>query len=736
MVDPFNIPFSRQGIPVDNFVGRKEQLQHIEQQLQPALLAEKSRRTVVVIRGLGGIGKTKLAANYAQLHQDGYSAIFWMDGSTRDSLGQSFVKAAERIPKGQLQGDPTAVQENGQIDVQRVMASVLLWLSLPGNWKWLLVIDNVDREFQEPGKDEQGFNPEEAMPSSDHGSMLITSRLWSVKGTGKDLDLDRVNENEAQAILTRHAGRNITDSHLLLQKLDGLPLALAQAGSFVGLSNIGVKEYIQYFDETWSDLMQNQDRFPSQDYQRSMLTTWKISYDQVLRRSETAAWLLRLWAFFYHDDFWYGLFTNSDRFLQVLGNGEKFEMPTWLAELARSELGFSSAMALLKAYSLAESTGGRSYTMHAVLHRWSRSLSLDTDAAPLIYISICLLASATPSSEDIMSWKLQRRLLQHVLHACNELNVTRTPAQQELPSRATSRLGTLFRHQDKLNDAEQMYLRALPAKEKALGPNHKSTLATVNNLGTLYWKQGKLDEAKQMFQRALLGNENELGPNHKSTLGNVNNLGTLYWKQGKIEEAEQMYKRALLGSERKLGPNHTSTLGTVSNLGIVYAEQGKLDEAEQMFQRALTSYEKTYGTEDLTLLNAVYHLGNLYRHQGRLDEAEKMIRRSLAGYEKMHGKKALTLPLLDSVFVLGLVYYDQGRLDEAEQNLESALAGYQEVHGRPHERLEDVSKNLALVRADIGELPPSAISLYQLTVSPSCPRCRVTICSNLLTCRE
>jgi tetratricopeptide (TPR) repeat protein len=713
MVDPFNIPFSRQGITVDNFVGRKEQLQHIEHQLRPTLLAEKSRRTVVVIRGLGGIGKTKLAANYAQLHQDDYSAIFWMDGSTRDSLRQSFLKAAERIPEEQLHVGPTAVQENGQVDVQKVMASVLRWLSLPGNWKWLLVIDNVDREFQEPGKDEQGFNPEEAMPSSDHGSILITSRLWSVKGTCKDLDLDRVNEDEAQAILTRHAGRNITDSHLLLRKLDGLPLALAQAGSFIGLSNIGVKEYIQYFDETWSDLMQNHDRFPSQDYQRSMLTTWKISYDQVLRRSETAAWLLRLWAFFYHDDFWYGLLAKSASFLQDLKDGEKFEMPTWLAELAGSELGFSSAMALLKAYSLAESTGGRSYTMHSVLHRWSRSLSSNAEGAPLIFISICVLASATPSKKDGMSWKLERRLLQHVLHAGIELRVTQTVAQLEFPSRATHRLGVLLRHQDKLNDAEQMFLRALSAKEKVLGPNHMSTLATVNNLGILYWQQGKLDEAEQMHLRALSAKEEALGPNHMSTLATVNNLGNLYWHQDKLNDAKKMYLRALLAKEKALGPNHTSTLATVTNLGVLYLKQGKLDEAEQMFQRGLTSHEKTHGTETLTpqLLGIVNKLGLLYHTQGRLDEAGETFRRVLAGYEKMHGKEALTLPLLDSVYNLGLLYRDQGRLDEAEQNLERALAGYREIYGRSHKQVEKVLELLALLHADIGELPPSATSL-------------------------
>jgi len=66
-----------------------------------------------------------------------------------------------------------------------------------------------------------------------------------------------------------------------------------------------------------------------------------------------------------------------------------------------------------------------------------------------------------------------------------------------------------------------------------------------------------------MYERALSGNEQALGPNHTSTLNTVNNLGVLYGDQGKLEKAEEMYERALSGNEQALGPNHTSTLNTV-----------------------------------------------------------------------------------------------------------------------------------------------------------------------------
>ncbi|KAJ0348322.1 hypothetical protein COL154_013762, partial [Colletotrichum chrysophilum] len=78
-------------------------------------------------------------------------------------------------------------------------------------------------------------------------------------------------------------------------------------------------------------------------------------------------------------------------------------------------------------------------------------------------------------------------------------------------------------------------------KEKALGPDHTSTLATVGNLGNLYKDQGRLKEAEAMYERALQGKEKALGPDHTSTLATVGNLGNLYSDQGRLKEAEAMH---------------------------------------------------------------------------------------------------------------------------------------------------------------------------------------------------
>ncbi|KAE9566034.1 hypothetical protein CGMCC3_g17791 [Colletotrichum fructicola] len=239
--------------------------------------------------------------------------------------------------------------------------------------------------------------------------------------------------------------------------------------------------------------------------------------------------------------------------------------------------------------------------------------------------------------------------------------------------------GNLYSDQGRLKEAEAMYERALQGREKALGPDHTSTLDTVNNLGILYSDQGRLKEAEAMYERALQGCEKALRPDHTSTLDTVHNLGSLYSDQGRLKEAEAMYERALQGKEKALGPDHTLTLDTVNNVGILYKDQGRFKEAEAMYERALPGYEKALGPDHKSTLDTVHNLGSLYYNQGRLKEAEAMYERALQGREKALGPDHTST--LDTVHNLGNLYSDQGRLKEAEAMYDRALQGYEKALG-------------------------------------------------------
>jgi len=100
--------------------------------------------------------------------------------------------------------------------MQAVTRGLLQWLSLTGNWKWLLIIDNVDQEFQGSGTDEQGFDPQEVIPIADHGAILVTSRLSTLRIGSEDLQLRCVSDDEAREILESEVRRPLQGRSILL----------------------------------------------------------------------------------------------------------------------------------------------------------------------------------------------------------------------------------------------------------------------------------------------------------------------------------------------------------------------------------------------------------------------------------------------------------------------------------------------------------------------------------------
>jgi tetratricopeptide (TPR) repeat protein len=364
----------------------------------------------------------------------------------------------------------------------------------------------------------------------------------------------------------------------LLDRLSGLPLALTQAAAYIGQTAVSIGQYLEYYDTMWEDLMKQQEEYPLQEYaQRSVLTTWKISYEQVKSQSEEASKLLQVWSFLHAGDLWYELVSCAKEF------GEETVVPEWLIVLAQNKLVFDGALRLLVKYSLVErKTETASYAMHSVLHSWCRSL-VECEAERELYwkLALFIVGLTVPTDGTKEYCILERRLIPHgqALH----IGLTsESKAERNLKVIwACQKLARMFLRHSRYTEAEGMFERALAGHEEALGPKHTSTLGTVNDLGVLYRVQGRLPEAEAMYRRALAGREEALGPKHTSTLGTVNDLGVLYRDQGRLPEAEAMYRRALAGKEEALGPKHLSTLRTAKNLADLYHDQGLSQKPEK-----------------------------------------------------------------------------------------------------------------------------------------------------------
>ncbi len=324
---------------------------------------------------------------------------------------------------------------------------------------------------------------------------------------------------------------------------------------------------------------------------RTLYTTWDLSFTQIKQQNARAAKLLTFLAYFDRQDIWYSL----------LHAAQGADRPPWFLELISDKFLFESAMRTLTRYCLVEAhhrTG--SYSLHVCVHDWTlNSLNRDIDSSQYWLAFDCVASHVRFEDWENLSALSYRRLTPHAVRLAHE-RFQQAGAQQEwLQNELTGAevIGQLLYRQIQYKAAERMCLRVLSRREEAWGPEHTSTLDTVNNLGILYADQGKMAEAEEMYVRALRGQEKAWGPEHTSTLSTVNNLGILYADQGKMAEAEEMYVRALRGYEKAWGPEHTSTLDTVNNLGVLYADQGKMAEAEEMYVRALRGYEKAVGKD-------------------------------------------------------------------------------------------------------------------------------------------
>ncbi|KAH7111330.1 hypothetical protein B0J11DRAFT_619915 [Dendryphion nanum] len=702
----YHIPFVLKGVPVGKFADRLQDTQALERELLPQRQA--SRRRTMVIHGLGGMGKTQLAADFARRHQDSFSAVLWLDGSSESSLKQSLAAYASRILQGQVPEASRKYAAGQGGDVDAAVKDVLDWLAIPDNKDWLLVVDNIDRDDRQREEDAEAYDIEHYLPGADHGAVLITTRLPHLRQLGAQREARKVDSDHARAIFEAWYGKPVgQEGDELLALLDGLPLALAQAAAYMSENVTGFETYTRLYKEQWRELMeeQNSRKAPLRNYTNgSVATTWMISFAAVRSRSEAAANLLLLWAHLDNRSLWYGLLAAASRSSAIAAE----QMSIWIGEIAHREMDFIKAIAVLRSYSLVEDMEDQSgYATHPVVHQWALHIQDENQRAALSWVAVTAVGLAVPMNDTKDYWETQARLLPHA-GAC-EVTIKkgigdRFEEQKEVDVLlwAMHGLGNLYADLGKLDKAEEMYQHALRGKEKAWGPEHTSILDTVNNLDLLYAKLGKLDKAEEMYQHALRGKEKAWGLEHTSTLDTVNDLGLLYAKLGKLDKAEEMYQHALRGKEKAWGPEHTSTLSTVNNLGNLYAELGRLDKAEEMYQRALRGKEKAWGPEHTSILDTVNNLGNLYAKLGRLDKAKEMYQRALRGMEKAWGLEHTST--LSTVNNLGNLYADLGKLDKAEEMYQRALRGKEKAWGPEHTSTLTTVNNLGSLYADLGRL--------------------------------
>lgn len=652
----WNVPIARNPY----FTGREELLGLLRKRLSASGTAALTQ----ALSGLGGIGKTQAAAEYAYRYSDDYAYVFWVRAASREALFADFVTIAELLD---------LPEKDGQ-DQYQIVTAVKEWLA--SNEGWLLILDNADDLPQT-----QRF-----LPTRRQGHILLTTRAQAFGTIAAPVEVEKLDLQAGILLLLRWTKHLDEDAPLdqvqgadrevaerLVREMDGLPLALVQAAAYVEETGCTLGDYLDLYATHRKDLLARRSRYLL-DYPETVATTWSISFEQVKQQSPVAAEVLHLCAFLAPDAI------PEDLLMRAIT-----ELGTESGTETLDSYKFNEAIEVLRRYSLVR----RDKITHTLsIHRLVQAVLKDSmdqqTQRSWAERTVRTVNAAFPEADSVTGENQQDYLQYYVPHVqecatlIEQYHLYSTesarllyqvgiflyshgfyPQSQALQQQALAireqvcgsehpdvaeslnALAMLARVQGNYGQAEGLHRQALAIREKALGQNHPSTAISLNNLGVVYRNQGKYELAVPLLKQALSIREQALGSEHSETMNSFINLATLYSEQHKYEQAERLLKQVLATGERVLGPEHPLVAHILNLLARLAYAQGNYKEAETLWKQSLAIIEKTLGSENPSTAERLNDLAELYVAQGHYAQALSLCERAVSICEERLGSDHL-----------------------------------------------------------------------------------------------
>jgi tetratricopeptide (TPR) repeat protein len=566
------------------------------------------------IHGLGGIGKTRLAVEYAWRYGDRYNGVFFVYAGSPEAL---------RIGLAGLAGPALLdLPEYEERSEERVVGAVLRWLR--ENLGWLLIFDNVDTE-------EAAAAIRKLLPALSGGRVLITSRLREWPAAVQRQALDTLTaEDSAQFLLQRTEGERqpevgaVEQAMRLAEVLGGLPLALEQAAAYISYHQMSFSDYLKAWQLQREAVLEWHDPVTMQ-YPTSLAAIWEYTFRQL---SFSARAVLRLTAFFAPDAISVEMFDEG---------GEIVDMAE---QLLSTEIGEESVvrfirepLAELAAYSMI-TRQGKTFTVHRLVQEVLRFRVPGEQRKSWITLCLNLLVTYLPfDSWDVRTWPVWDLLLPHALRVLEY-------ADREgikIPTvNLASRLGSFLFAKGLYSEAEPVLRRALVMAEESFGGDHPEVSRGLDNLAQLLQATNRLSEAEPMMRRALEIDQAAFGEQHPNIAVDLNNLASLLQATNRLSEAEPMIRRALEIDQAAFG-EHPNVATHLNNLASLLQATNRLSEAEPMMRRALEIDQAAFGDQHPSIARDLNNLALLLQATNRLSEAEPMMRRALEINEAVFG---------------------------------------------------------------------------------------------------
>ncbi len=619
------------------------------------------------VHGLGGVGKTRAAVEYAWAHQTDYTALLLLDAETGEKLQTGLAALVGPL---RLEAAQAATDEKAQ------MEAAVAWLN--ANPGWFLILDNIDTEPALTAA-------HRLLGRLSGGHVVLTSRLAAFPRGVERLDLDVLALDDAAAFLLeatetgrRRADDDAAQARVLAEELGQLALALEMAAATIEARRFSFAQYRAVWQGNRARVVGWADQKIT-GYHHAVAETWQTSVDQL---GAPGRRLLERLAFLAPDPVPMAL-------LDVPVPGAKAEDAV-------------AALDDLATYSLAtRDAEGEAFLVHRLVQDVTRRGLEEAGSATARLTEALGWANAAFSGDpqDVRDWPRLDPLTPHadaVAARADAAGIT------DPTGRLMGELGMLFQAKALYARVEPLMRRALAIDEARLGKDHPTVAIRLNDLAQLLQDTNRLGEAEPLMRRVVEIFEANLGKVHPNVATALNNLAGLLQDTNRLGEAEPLMRRALAIDEASVGKDHPNVARDLNNLALLLQDTNRLGEVEPLMRRALAIDEASFSKDHPNVARDLNNLAGLLQATNRLGEAEPLMRRALAITEASFGKDHPSVAT--DLNNLAALLQATNRLGEAEPLMRRALAVTEASLGKDHPTVAISLSNLAQLLQDTNRL--------------------------------
>jgi cellulose biosynthesis protein BcsQ len=610
--------------------------------LRDKLAGGGSDAVAQALYGLGGVGKTQLALEYAHRFMADYDLVWWVPSERTDEITAALAELARKM--GLRTGDNVAEAAEAALEELRRDTTP----------HWLLIFDNADDPKQlEP------YLPTGA------GHVLITSRNQAWTRSAEPLEVDVFTHEESVAHLLRHVpDLDPADARMVAEALGHLPLAVEQASAWLEQTGMQAQAYVmELATQATRILALNQ---PS-DYQTPVVATWNLSFERLQQRSPAAVRMLQLLAFFSPGPISMDLLYSDEMNEALLPFDESLSEQLMLPRVIRD----ISRFALVKV-----DQGSNSLQIHRLVQAVIRSQLTDEQQNEARHEVHQILVGARPrqgETDDPSNWDTYDIIWPHLgpsqAEECDDPRTRQLlidwvryqwkhgefesclALAQRLQNLWTNQLGpdhsqtlhlqfqiaNVLRSQGRFNEARDLDMYVLERQQAVLGPAHLLTLMTVGSLGADYRALGEFRAALQADRETYSSLKEEFGEDFPRTLAAAHNLACSLRLVGDYYAAGHLDQETLDRRRVVLPEDHPYTLYTGASLAMDRRAAGAFRESVELLRAIWEKYRSVLGDDMLDTLRTATSLAVSLRKAGEQSEAMKLAQDTHERYLRRYG---------------------------------------------------------------------------------------------------